>query len=75
MAQPNTPGALGAQAPPPLALPRAEVFTPLLTQSLNGFAVLDGNATYLWVSDSMCNLLECSKAQLLGCGRLCAVAA
>ena len=72
MAQPPTPGAAGAtgmEAPPPLALPGAQMFAPLLTLSLNGFAVLDAAGTYVWVSDSMCHLLECNKAQLLGCGR------
>lgn len=73
MAQPPTPSAMdvtGAQGPPPpLALPGALVFAPLLTQSLNGFGVLDEANTYIWVSDSMCNLLQCDKSQLLGCER------
>ena len=51
---------------PPLALPEAAMFAPLLSESLNGFAVLDENYVYVWVSESMCNLLECTKSQLLG---------
>jgi hypothetical protein len=62
--------AAAAAAPmPPLALPLGVSFTPLLTQSLNGFAVVDGEGRYVWVSDSMCNLLHADKAALLGCVR------
>ena len=68
MAQPPQPRAAGTDAPP-LALPEAAMFAPLLSESLNGFAVVDENYVYVWVSDSMCNLLECNKAQLLGCAR------
>ena len=66
MAQPPPPHASGTEMPP-LALPEAAMFAPLLSESLNGFAVLDENYVYVWVSESMCNLLECKKSQLLGC--------
>ena len=46
------------------------MFAPLLSESLNGFAVLDWNYVYAWVSESMCNLLECNKSQLLGYARI-----
>ena len=54
-------------APPPL-LPRGVAsFTPLLQYSLNGFAVVDGDGRYRWVSDSLCLLLALDKQALLGC--------
>ena len=65
MAQPPPPRAVGTEMPP-LALPEAAMFAPLLSESLNGFAVLDENYVYVWVSESMCNLLDCNKSQLLG---------
>jgi hypothetical protein len=45
-------------------------FAPLLTQSLNGFAVVDDAGRYVWVSTSMCNLLHVDKDTLLGCALL-----
>lgn len=51
-------------------LPRGvESFTPLLQYSLNGFAVVDGDGRYAWVSDSLCLLLAMDKHALLGCVR------
>jgi len=53
--------------PPPL-LPRGvQSFTPLLQYSLNGFAVVDGDGRYRWVSDSLCLLLAMDKQALMGC--------
>lgn len=67
MAQPSTPGTSGAVGAQALPLPGADAFAPLLEHSLNGFVVLNAEGTYVWVSASMCNLLECTKEQLLGC--------
>jgi hypothetical protein len=55
--------------PPPAlpAMPPAEAFAPLLTESLNGFAVLDASGRYVYASDSLCDLLSLSKDALLGC--------
>ena len=49
-------------------LPRGvDSFTPLLQYSLNGFAVVDSDGRYRWVSDSLCMLLAMDKQALLGC--------
>jgi PAS domain-containing protein len=53
--------------PVPPAMPPAEAFAPLLTESLNGFAVLDSSGRYVYVSESLCDLLSLSKDALLGC--------
>lgn len=59
-----------------MALPRGvESFTPLLQYSLNGFAVVDGDGRYAWVSDSLCLLLALDKQALLGCVRDCVACA
>ena len=51
-------------SPPPAP---AESLSPLLRQSLNGFAALTGDGVYVFVSESLCTLLQLSKVQLLGC--------
>ena len=45
----------------------AEAFAPLLTESLNGFAVFDASGRYAFVSASLCDLLSLPKDALLGC--------
>ena len=50
--------------------PPAAVFAPLLTESLNGFAILDSREHYVYASASLCNLLSLSKDVLLGCEAL-----
>ena len=45
----------------------AEAFAPLLTESLNGFAVLDASGRYVFASTSLCDLLSLPKDALLGC--------
>ncbi len=62
-----TPPSPALTSPPESALPLAEMFTPLLLESSNGFAVLDAAGRYAYVSASMCNLLSLDKAALLGC--------
>jgi hypothetical protein len=51
----------------PTTLPPAETFAPLLTESLNGFAVLDSGGRYVYASASLCSLLLLTKDALLGC--------
>ena len=53
---------------PPLSslLPPADMFTALLHESANGFAVLDASGRYVYVSTSMCSLLSCDREALLG---------
>ena len=53
--------------PPAAAVPPAEAFAPLLTESLNGFAVLDASGRYAFASASLCELLSLEKDALLGC--------
>ena len=53
--------------PPAAAVPPAEAFAPLLTESLNGFAVLDASGRYAFASASLCDLLSLPKDALLGC--------
>ncbi len=50
-----------------LLLPPEEAFAPLLTQLLNGFAVVDADSCYVYVSASLLRLVELDKAALLGC--------
>jgi hypothetical protein len=62
------PPLLPATPSPPPTLPRGVLsFSPLLKHSLNGFAVVDADGRYVWVSDSMCRLLRLDKTALLGC--------
>ena len=55
-----------ASSEPPVA-PPAAVFAPLLTESLNGFAIWDSSGRYVYASASLCNLLTLPKDKLLGC--------
>ena len=48
-------------------LPPQDALVPLLTESLNGFAVLDSDERYIYASASLCNLLTLDKDELLGC--------
>lgn len=58
----------------PAAVPPTEAFAPLLTESLNGFAVLDAGGRYAFASASLCELLSLPKDALLGCARARAAA-
>ncbi len=61
------PASAAATSSPSSPLPPAEMFSPLLLESTNGFAVLDVSARYVFVSASMCKLLSLDKEALLGC--------
>jgi len=67
----RSPAFLAQRMTSPLAssmtLPPAEAFAPLLTESLNGFAVLDSEGRYVYASASLCSLLLLNKDALLGC--------
>jgi len=55
-------------SPAPATPPAAETFAPLLTESLNGFAVVClPDERYVYVSASLCNLVSLPKDALLGC--------
>ena len=63
---PPAPPAAMPMSPPSSLLPPAELFSALLLESANGFAVLDASGRYVYVSTSMCSLLSCDKEALLG---------
>ena len=49
--------------------PPGATFRPLLTASLNGFAVLDKRGRYLFTSPSMSNLFGFRKEEMQGCAK------
>jgi hypothetical protein len=71
MSSPTPAGAAVAAAselPPDLqSLPAAQLFLPLLTQSLHGFTVCDAAGCYIYASESVQNLFGFSPHALQGC--------
>jgi hypothetical protein len=69
-APPPPTGSPPSPLPPDLdSLPAAQLFWPLLTRSLHVFTVCDAGGRYVYVSDSISNLLGWTPARMLGCAR------
>jgi hypothetical protein len=69
MSSPTGAAAAAIPALPPdrQSLPAAQLFLPLLTQSLHGFTVCDAAGCYIYASESIQNLFGFSPHALQGC--------